>query len=124
MTPAPTTAGRRHRRSCGRSVEHHNRRYHELDDPEISDAEYDALVRELRSLEAEHPELVLARLAEPAGRRGAQRGLRPGRAPRADDEPRQRDGRERARAWGERVARGWPARPSASCASSRSTAWR
>ena len=34
-------------------VEHHNVRYHTLDDPEISDAEYDALVRELASLEME-----------------------------------------------------------------------
>jgi DNA ligase (NAD+) len=35
-----------------------NYRYHALDDPEIADAEYDALVRELIALEAEHPELV------------------------------------------------------------------
>jgi DNA ligase (NAD+) len=41
-------------------IEHHNVRYHQLDDPEISDAEYDALVRELAALEAEHPELVTA----------------------------------------------------------------
>ncbi|MGA9277545.1 NAD-dependent DNA ligase LigA [Ilumatobacter sp.] len=39
-------------------VAHHNERYHTLDDPEISDADYDALVRELRSLEAEHPDLI------------------------------------------------------------------
>lgn len=39
-------------------IQHHNQRYHELDDPEISDADYDALVRELRSLEEEFPELV------------------------------------------------------------------
>ena len=39
-------------------VAYHNRRYHELDDPEISDGDYDALVRELRELEAAHPELV------------------------------------------------------------------
>ncbi|HEY1906359.1 MAG TPA: NAD-dependent DNA ligase LigA [Myxococcaceae bacterium] len=32
-------------------------RYYVLDDPELSDAEYDALVRELQALEAEHPEL-------------------------------------------------------------------
>ena len=38
-------------------IAHHNERYHTLDDPEISDADYDALVRELRRLEAEHPEL-------------------------------------------------------------------
>jgi DNA ligase (NAD+) len=39
-------------------VEHHNYRYHALDDPEISDAEYDRLYDELRALEDEHPELV------------------------------------------------------------------
>jgi DNA ligase (NAD+) len=39
-------------------IAHHNERYHTLDDPEISDAEYDALVRQLRQLEAEHPELA------------------------------------------------------------------
>src|SRR3954463_335241 len=36
----------------------HNRRYHVDDDPMISDAEYDALVRELRDLESEFPELI------------------------------------------------------------------
>ncbi|MBV8160762.1 MAG: NAD-dependent DNA ligase LigA, partial [Acidimicrobiia bacterium] len=39
-------------------IEHHNVRYHQLDDPEISDAEYDGLVRELRDIEETHPELV------------------------------------------------------------------
>jgi len=39
-------------------VAHHNERYHTLDSPEISDADYDALVRELRALEADHPELT------------------------------------------------------------------
>ncbi|ADU62819.1 MAG: NAD-dependent DNA ligase LigA [Pseudodesulfovibrio sp.] len=38
-------------------IEHHNHRYYVLDDPEISDAEYDALFRELAALEAAHPEL-------------------------------------------------------------------
>lgn len=41
-------------------IRHHDERYYELDDPEVTDADYDALVRELRSLEAEHPELVVA----------------------------------------------------------------
>jgi DNA ligase (NAD+) len=41
-------------------IEYHNRRYHELDAPEIPDADYDALVRELRRLEAEHPALRTA----------------------------------------------------------------
>ncbi|MGI9022642.1 MAG: NAD-dependent DNA ligase LigA [Acidimicrobiales bacterium] len=43
-----------------RQVEHHTHRYYDLDDPEISDAEFDALVRELRSIEEAHPELVTA----------------------------------------------------------------
>ena len=41
-------------------IEYHNVRYHQLDDPEISDGEYDALVRELRGIEEAHPELVTA----------------------------------------------------------------
>ena len=40
-------------------IDHHNHRYHVLDDPEITDAEYDRLLRELRALEHEHPELVV-----------------------------------------------------------------
>jgi DNA ligase (NAD+) len=36
----------------------HNDLYYGHDSPEVSDAEYDALVRELRDLEAEHPELI------------------------------------------------------------------
>lgn len=38
-------------------IEHHNYRYHVLDDPEIPDVEYDRLFRELQKLEAAHPEL-------------------------------------------------------------------
>jgi DNA ligase (NAD+) len=39
-------------------IRRHDYRYYVLDDPEISDARYDALLRELRELEAEHPGLV------------------------------------------------------------------
>lgn len=39
-------------------VRYHNRRYYVEDAPEISDAEYDALYKELEALEDEHPELV------------------------------------------------------------------
>jgi DNA ligase (NAD+) len=39
-------------------IERHDYRYYVLDDPEISDARYDALLAELRELEAAHPELV------------------------------------------------------------------
>ncbi len=40
-----------------RTIAYHDYRYYVLDDPEISDPEYDALFDELRKLEAEHPEL-------------------------------------------------------------------
>ncbi len=39
-------------------IRHHNYRYYALDDPEVSDAEYDALMRELMALEAAHPGLL------------------------------------------------------------------
>ena len=38
-------------------IEQHNHRYYVLDDPLITDAEYDRLFRELQAIEAEHPEL-------------------------------------------------------------------
>ena len=41
-----------------RRLNFHNYRYYVLDSPEVSDAQYDALIRELRAIEAEHPELV------------------------------------------------------------------
>ncbi len=39
-------------------LRYHSYRYHVLDDPEVSDAEYDGLMEELKELEAAHPELV------------------------------------------------------------------
>jgi DNA ligase (NAD+) len=39
-------------------IRHHEYQYHVLDSPEISDAAYDALMRELRELEMQHPELI------------------------------------------------------------------
>lgn len=41
-----------------RELEHHGYRYYVLDDPEIGDDAYDALLDELRAIEAEHPELL------------------------------------------------------------------
>ncbi|MHB0869373.1 MAG: NAD-dependent DNA ligase LigA [Chloroflexota bacterium] len=40
-----------------RLINFHNYRYYALDDPEVSDGEYDRLMEELRTLEAEHPEV-------------------------------------------------------------------
>ncbi|MGH9081820.1 MAG: NAD-dependent DNA ligase LigA, partial [Acidimicrobiales bacterium] len=52
---APTPAARA--AELRRLVEHHDRRYYELDDPEIPDADYDALLRQLRAIEEAHPDL-------------------------------------------------------------------
>ncbi len=51
-TPAACAARLRER------LHYHNHRYHVLDDPEISDAEFDRLLRELEALEASHPGLI------------------------------------------------------------------
>ncbi|HEX2258550.1 MAG TPA: NAD-dependent DNA ligase LigA [Actinomycetota bacterium] len=42
------------------AINYHTHRYYVLDDPEIADAEYDALVRELAQLEELHPDLITA----------------------------------------------------------------
>ena len=53
-----------------KEIEHHNRRYYTLDDPEISDIAYDQLLRALQRLEAEHPELLT--VDSPTQRVGAE----------------------------------------------------
>ena len=53
-----------------KQLDYHNHRYYVLDDPEVSDAEYDALLNELREIEAEHPELLTP--DSPTQRVGAQ----------------------------------------------------
>ena len=50
-------------------IGYHNYRYYVLDQPEISDAEYDRLMKELESLESQHPELRM--LNSPTQRVGA-----------------------------------------------------
>src|SRR3989442_7995103 len=54
----------------GRLIERANYAYYVLDKPEISDAEYDRLFRELQELEAKHPELRTA--DSPTQRVGAE----------------------------------------------------
>lgn len=43
-----------------KQIEYYNKRYHEEDNPEISDYAYDKLTYRLKKLEEEHPELVVA----------------------------------------------------------------
>lgn len=51
-------------------IQHHDHRYYVLDDPEVSDAEYDRLFRQLQELETAHPELI--REDSPTQRVGGQ----------------------------------------------------
>ena len=44
--------------SLREQIRHHEYRYYVLDDPEVSDAEFDRLMNELKKLEAAHPELI------------------------------------------------------------------
>jgi DNA ligase (NAD+) len=57
MARAETKSARDRAAELRRVISHHNHRYYVLDDPEISDEEYDARFDELRRLEEEHPEL-------------------------------------------------------------------
>jgi DNA ligase (NAD+) len=44
--------------SLKQQIRHHNYRYHVLDDPEVPDAEYDRLIRQLQAIEREYPDLI------------------------------------------------------------------
>ncbi len=53
-----SAATRKKVESLRSEIRHHNYLYHVLDDPDVADAEYDRLVRELTALEKENPDLV------------------------------------------------------------------
>ena len=55
-----TQAARRRVAALRQMIDQYDYRYYVLDDPAVSDAEYDRLMLELRELEARHPELVTA----------------------------------------------------------------
>ena len=57
-TPKATTDLENRAAELRSAIERHNYRYHVLDDPEVSDAQYDRLFDELKALEEEHPELA------------------------------------------------------------------
>src|SRR3954452_22122701 len=54
----PVTSSAERAAELREEIEHHNRLYYVQDEPEISDAEYDELLNELRDIEAENPDLV------------------------------------------------------------------
>ncbi len=88
------------------SIRRHNDLYYGTDSPEISDAEYDQMVRELRDLEAEHPELADSRSPSEAVGAAAFTTFDPvvhavpmTSLDNAMDE-------DELRAWGDRVAKG------------------
>ncbi|MEE2672762.1 MAG: NAD-dependent DNA ligase LigA [Myxococcota bacterium] len=56
MEPSDTPAARRRMDALVDELNRHNRLYYALDQPEISDAEYDALLRELQALESQLPD--------------------------------------------------------------------
>src|SRR5512142_745901 len=65
----PTTALRSRYAELKSEINYHNHRYHVLDAPVISDAEYDKLLVELRQIEADHPDWI--RADSPTQRAGA-----------------------------------------------------
>jgi DNA ligase (NAD+) len=60
MASSKTTTPERRAAELREVLDYHLYRYHVLDDPEITDASYDALYDELVRIEEEHPELVTA----------------------------------------------------------------
>src|SRR5918992_860043 len=58
MTELSKKGAERRARELREAIDHHAYRYYVLDDPEVADVEYDALVAELIALEERWPELV------------------------------------------------------------------
>lgn len=56
--PSGTSASLSEYEALKTELHHHNHRYYVLDDPEVPDAEYDRLMRELIAIEAAHPDWV------------------------------------------------------------------
>jgi DNA ligase (NAD+) len=53
-----TKSAKKRAEELRRQIAHHDHRYYVLDDPEISDPDYDDLLRELKGIEEEHPDLL------------------------------------------------------------------
>ena len=106
IPPVSNLSPERRLRQLREQIRHHEERYYILNDPEIADAEFDALLNELEQLEARAPGARHARFADPARRRTPDRRVPDGGAPRADAQPgqhlqrRRTAGLRRARAKG------------------------
>src|SRR5512135_2474035 len=101
----PTNATRSRYEELKSEVNYHNHRYHVLDAPVISDAEYDRLLVELRQIEADHPDWVTADSpTQRAGAAPADRFVKV-RHPRAVLSLANAFGADDARAWYDRVRR-------------------
>jgi DNA ligase (NAD+) len=58
MAPSPKKQAEKRAAELREMIDHHSYRYHVLDDPEIADVEYDALMGELIEIETAHPDVV------------------------------------------------------------------
>ena len=58
MTTSSAATARQRAEALHREIRRHEELYYVHDKPELTDAEFDALLRELREIEAAHPELV------------------------------------------------------------------
>ena len=90
MASSDLETARRRVEALREDLRRHERLYHVDNKPEITDAEFDRMMRELQELEAAHPELAERRLADAPRRRRARRGVRDGRARAADALARER----------------------------------
>src|SRR3954467_8878835 len=59
VTGSAATSAAERAAELRKELEHHNRLYYVQDEPQISDADYDALLNELRDIEAENPDLIM-----------------------------------------------------------------
>src|SRR5215469_3903116 len=57
MSAKPSVTPEKEAEALRETIRHHEKQYYVLDAPEISDAEYDALMRRLQKLEEQHPEI-------------------------------------------------------------------
>ena len=91
MPSSKTTSPAKRAAELREVLDYHLYRYHVLDDPEITDAEYDALYDELVRLEEANPKLVTADSPDAACRRAAVGQVPEGRAPEPDGLAREGD---------------------------------